>query len=339
MNNLSQFAPLAGTAFSVLLFLIAANWILKRINSRRIKKRLMPRQFIMLALSLAGLVAVIIALPVSDATRNQLIALIGVLLSAVVAFSSTTIVSNFMAWNMMRITRPFQIGEFIKVGDYFGRVTEQGLLDTEIQTESRELISLPNSYLIANPVSAIQPSGAIVSAELSLGYDIHHSRIQRILIGAAENAGLEDPFVRIIQLGDYSVTYRISGLLPEVRSLISTRSDLMRKVLDALHGNKIEIVSPSFMNQRRMDGRRVIAAPPVIKTADAPQADAEVIMFDKADLAQQRDQTKQRLHKEIKELEEQAALADGDEKQKLEALAAIKRARLEKIDRPLEESE
>lgn len=69
------------------------------------------------------------------------------------AFSSTTMFSNIIAGNMMRFTRPFITGDFIRVNDYAGRVTERGLFDCEIQTENRELIVIPNNFLINNPVT------------------------------------------------------------------------------------------------------------------------------------------------------------------------------------------
>ena len=258
--------PLFGIAASVLLFLFGMNWLLLRRHPEFGNERKLSRQLAMLGLTVAGAVAIVLALPVSVSTRNQLLALIGVLLSAVVAFSSTTIVSNCMAGIMLRITRPFRTGDFIRVGEHFGRIAERGLLDTEIQTEYRELVSLPNTYLISHPVTVVRSSGTIVSATLSLGYDVHHARIQTLLITAAQEAGLEEPFVQIIELGNYAVTYRVSGLLTEVKSMLTTRSNLFRQILDTLHGNGIEIVSPAFMNQRRMDDQTKTVPSPVMET-------------------------------------------------------------------------
>ena len=44
-------------------------------------ERLFPRQLIMLGLTLLGLLAVVLVLPVSDTSRNQLMGLIGILIS------------------------------------------------------------------------------------------------------------------------------------------------------------------------------------------------------------------------------------------------------------------
>lgn len=67
---------------------------------------------------------------------------------------------------------------------------------------------------------------------------------------AARESGLTDPFVHVRELGEYSIRYRVAGLLEKVGSLISARSRLREAKLDSLHAAEIEIVSPSFMNQR-----------------------------------------------------------------------------------------
>ena len=114
-------------------------------------------------------------MPLSEAIQNQILALIGILLSGVIAFSSTTIVSNVMAGLVLRFNKPFRLGDFVRVNGFSGRVAEMGLLETEIQTETRELIAFANTILINSPVTVVRSSGAIVSVELSLGYEIHHS--------------------------------------------------------------------------------------------------------------------------------------------------------------------
>ncbi|MEO6201684.1 MAG: mechanosensitive ion channel family protein, partial [Nitrospirales bacterium] len=94
---------------------------------------------------------------------------------------------------------------------------------------------------------------------MSLGYDISHKTIEKLLAEAALAANLTDPFVHIMELGDYSVTYRVSGFLVEVKQLLSARSNLRAKMLTTLHNAGIEIVSPVVMNQRRLaDGLRVL---------------------------------------------------------------------------------
>ncbi len=77
-----------------------------------------------------------------------------------------------MAGLMLQAVRHIRPGVFLRVGDHFGRVSEQGILHTEIQAEERNLTTLPNLYLVSNPVTVVRSSGTIISASESLAYDI-----------------------------------------------------------------------------------------------------------------------------------------------------------------------
>lgn len=313
------FLPIVITLPLVCLFLWLANWLLIRRHKDFGNERKFPRQLIMLGLVIAGIVAVAMALPASVSTRNQVIAFLGLVVSGIFAFSSTTIFANLMGGIMMRITRPFRAGDFIEVKDVFGRVSERGLLDTEIQTETRQLIAVPNTFLINNPVSVIRSSGTIVSASVSLGYDVHHGVLEPLLKEAAAASGLEDPFVHVSELGDFSVTYKVNGMLKDVKSLLTSRSRLLTSILDTLHREGIEIVSPNFMNQRPLkDGQQFI--PHMIHGVEQElEAKAEELAFDKAEEAEKRELEQMRLQEEI----------DGLEAKLKEAVEELERTSLE----------
>ncbi len=309
-----SFVPLLLTTLAVTVVLGTAHWLMLGRHTGLGNSAKLPRQLTMLGLSIVGAVSLALALPVSESTRNQVIGLIGVLLSGMLAFSSTHILSNLMAGVMLRMTRSFHTGDFIRVEAHFGRVTERGLFDTEIQTEQRELVSLANSYLIAHPVAVVRSSGAIVSATLTLGYDVHHARVQPLLLEAASSVGLEDPFVHILELGNFSIAYRISGLLTEVNTLITARSNLNRAILDTLHRDGVEILSPSFMSQRRVpDGALVMPTTPSQPAAAPEESAAEEVVFDKAEEATQRSLARKALRVQLAHSEKQLAAVEGDE--------------------------
>src|SRR5210317_512337 len=153
-------------------------------------------QLIMLALTMAGALAVIIALPVDDVLRGQLLSLIGILLSAAIALSSTTFIGNILAGIMLKAIKSVRPGDFITVGDLTGRVTEMDLLHTQVQTEFRDLVTVPNLFMVTQPLHVVRKSGTIVGCKLSLGYDVHHERVEEILLAAASRVGLKDAFVQ-----------------------------------------------------------------------------------------------------------------------------------------------
>jgi len=311
---LKHWLPLTVT----LLFVFVGLNLSKRVlfNSKKFpsNEHLFPRQLLMLALILAAVIAIVVSLPLPSETQSEILKLIGLLLSGILAFASTSVFTNLAAGAMMRFTQPFRTGDFVRIDQYFGRITERGLFDCEIQTETRELISLPNAWLIGRPISTARSSGTIVSVNLSLGYDLHHSTIEDLLKKAALDSGLEDPFVHIQELGDYSVTYKVNGLLKDVKNLLTARSKLYTSVLDFLHNNNVEIVSPAFMNQRRLaDNQRIL--PQSAQSKQEPkrarkQTVAEDIVFDKAENAAQTEKRKQELIAQREELEQQLEEAD-----------------------------
>lgn len=345
MDTLLLIMPLLITLSTVVIALILAHKIL--LNEQTLTKdNQLSRKLILLLLYVLSFLSVSLALPVADSTRNQVIGLFGIVLSGVIAFSSTSIVGNIMAGIVLRFTKPFKTGDFIRVDQYFGRVTEKGLFDTEIQTEQRELVAFTNSFLTSNPITITRTSGTILSANLSIGYDHHHDKITQLLITAANNCQLEEPFVQIIELGNYSISYRVSGLLTEVKSMISSRSRLYANILDTLHQAQIEIMSPNFMNTRN-----IADAPPAIpkatetspehiaKHAD-PSSDTtpEDIIFDKAEEAEQKERSRTELSEDIKALNEQLKDAKDEQKNRLELQIARKKEQLHTIKtKPIQE--
>lgn len=240
-------------ALTVFVILGASFWIYGKLSKRLTEKSgsNYHSQLLMLGMSLLALILVLVALPMDNELRGQLLSLTGILLSAVIALASTTFVGNVMAGAMLRTIRNCRPGDYIEITEFAGRLSEMDLLHCEIQTEESDLVTLPNLYMVTNPMKVLRSTGTQVTATLSLGYDVPRKDIEEQLILAAEKAGLETPLVQIRELGDFSVTYRIAGILTDTKTLLSTRARLLAAVLDQLHEANIEIVSPTFMNQRQ----------------------------------------------------------------------------------------
>jgi len=332
-------------AIVVLLTLLSV-WLVRRWAERR--AGVIPggtafqRDVLTMVIVTAAAVPLLIALPVGEHTRDSLFTLFGIAVTAVVSLGSSTFASNAMAGFMLRLIRQFKVGDYIHVEEQFGRVTERGLLHTEIQTEHSDLVTFPNLHMVTHPVRVVRPSGTFISTKLSLGYDVHNRSVEQLLLEAAESVGLESPFVRILELGDFSVTYEVAGKLTDTKRFLSARSALSRAVLDSLHGAGVEIVSPAFMNQRRIpDNQPVIPEAPVavaaVTTADAKGPDSEV--FDKAERVEKLSKLKEelvRLTSEIAELEKKAKGAATEEKERLDRAIGQRKAISARLSRRIE---
>ena len=104
-------------------------------------------QLIQTAAIVVAILFLILLMPIDTGLRDQLLRLYGLVISATIALSSTTLVGNMMAGVMLRVIGNCKPGNYITVGDYFGRISEMDLFHTEIQTEERDLTTLPNLAL------------------------------------------------------------------------------------------------------------------------------------------------------------------------------------------------
>lgn len=295
LNLLLRFWP---AALTVVIF-GGAIWLSNRVLGSREKGQTgakFRRQLTGFLLVNIGIVTFLVALPLADELRGQLLALVGIVVSAALALSSTTLLGNMMAGAMLRLIKSYRVGDFLRVADHFGRVSEMGLLHTEIQTEDRDLVTLPNLYLVNNSYRVLRSSGTIISASCSIGYDIHHRQVEQRLIEAAERAELQEPFVHVVDLDDYAVTYRVAGLLTDIKQLLSTRSRLRVAMLDALHEAGIEIMTPLVQAQRpvALDLQMIPPAQVPAPTPETtpPTKSPEDIAFDKAEAAEAREELK-----------------------------------------------
>lgn len=269
----------------VLLGIITVLFSLNHFLREYWESRRFQFQLTMLVLSLLSCVLVIIVLPINETLRGELLTLFGVLLSASIAFSSTTFIGNILAGFMLKVIKNIKLGDYITVNDVTGRTTEMSLLHIEVQTEQSDLVTIPNTVMVTQPVKVVRSTGTIISVDISLGYDVPRSKISELLCLAVEDAGLTDSFVQIRELGDFSVTYRAAGRITDTSALLSIKSNLYGAVLDRMHGAKIEIVSPNFMNTRTVQDVQMIPKGQKHSPKENSDGSVEKIIFEKAEKA------------------------------------------------------
>lgn len=298
-------------------------------------------QLIMFVAVLLGLLGLLIAMPFEENLRGEVFQLVGWVLSAAVALSSTTFLGNLIAGGMLRTIQNFELGDWVRVDGHFGRVTERGLLHTEIQTEDRDLTTLPNLLMATKPVKVVRSSGTIISAAVGIGYDVPHARVETSLLRAAATIELEDAFVSITELGDFAVTYRVAGKLNQVDRMISRRSKLRRAMLDALHEDEIEIMSPTFINVANRKAAEPVIPGEIGGGREAPKAPEETA-FDKADVAkglEAKRATIVELAEKKAEIEKRLGSLDGQEKAELEKERDRMVLESERLQKELEDDE
>ena len=291
-------------------------------------------QLLAVMITVVGLLVAILLLPESIDSELAF-SVVGLVLTGLVAISSQSIIANAMAGLMLRSVASFRAGDFIEVAGHVGRVSERGLFHTEIQTPDRDLVTLPNSLMVNEPVKVVRSSGTIVSMSVSLGYDISHDELRPLLREAGLQAELADPFVQILELGDYAVGYRVGGFLEDPVNLLSARSELRKAVLDTLTDAGIEIVSPVHI------ARREVGAEPMLPDASRKQVIVDVpaasaMVFDKAEAAGRLESARAELGQAeaaLDRLRSERYGAAGIGRERLERAVAEQQRRVDELER------
>ncbi|MGM0620386.1 MAG: mechanosensitive ion channel family protein [Bacteroidota bacterium] len=336
-NILKSLAEPGSILLLLVLLLVLNNYIFRRLSSVTSRGNV-TKNSISLFLVLFGTLALILTLPIESELKGQILSFLGIIISATIALSSTTLLGNLIAGIMNNSMKRFRNGDLIKIDQMQGRVTKKSIFHTEIQLEDSNFLTIPNLYIASNPVKLTRKTNSVISTSVSLGYDVSRTKIEEALKEAALEANLTDPYVYITNLGDFSVVYQIHGFLEDSSKFYSTRSLLNAKVMDVLHKNRIEIVSPNFVNQRRMEGKEFI--PKVTAEKETPQDKEapEELIFDEAIKSEKIEKKKDQLIEINKNLAGQKEkLKEQKDKQKV---AKIKSAidKLEKQKKQMEKN-
>ena len=101
---------------------------------------------------LIGALVFILSLPIEQNIKGQILSFLGIIISAGIALSSTTVLGNLIAGIMNNSMNRFRNGDLIRVADFQGRVTEKGAFHTEIQLEDSNFMTIPNLFIAKHPV-------------------------------------------------------------------------------------------------------------------------------------------------------------------------------------------
>ena len=198
----------------LIILLIVNSWIFKKIKSTTSNGNI-TKGAIAFFLILTGILVFILDLPIDKSLKGQILGFLGIIISAGIALSSTTVLGNLIAGIMNNSMNRFRNGDLIKIGEFHGKVIRKSIFHTEIQLEDSNFITIPNLYIANNPVKLTRKTNTVISTSVSLGYDISREKIEEALRDAANEIGLSDPYVYIISLGDFSVVYKIHGFLED----------------------------------------------------------------------------------------------------------------------------
>lgn len=258
---------LPGIFISVIIFLLA--WVATRISTEffaSVETR--PSDSTMLNTHTAPatrrivnaslwLFAIAMAYPYLPGSHTDAFKGLSVIIGLMASIGASGVVGQIASGVMIVYTSALKRGEYVRIQDYEGTVTELGLFVTRLRTGLGEEIALPNTFVLSNVTRNFSRidgcRGYVLDTPVTIGYDTPWRQVHAMLLEAASTIPeiRETPPAYVVQsaLSDFYVEYKlvvcVDTEVPATRARVA--SNLHAAIQDAFNRNGVQIMSPHYV--------------------------------------------------------------------------------------------
>ncbi len=262
------------TAKSIAIYILIriTTFVVKRMFSRSVNRegRLAAdktragflQSIVVAAVYIMGCTAILALIPGMDKVSTSILASAGIGAMAV-GLASQEALSNIVGGMFIVFTRPFKVGDYIKVDDIVaGTVMEISLRHTVIRNAENRMILVPNSTM--NTATIVNSSfgdpatcslievGVSYSTDLDRAIEVMREEIMKhpMLIDrrtkAEKNDGTPQVIIRVITLGDSSITLRAWAWANSAGDAFALKCDSLKAIKERYDKEGIDIPFPTF---------------------------------------------------------------------------------------------
>lgn len=182
---------------------------------------------------------------------------LSVLVGLVLSLGSTGLVTQAMSGLVVVYSRALRRGDFVRVNDVEGVVSEVAALATKVVNVRNEEVTIPNSVLVASPIHNYSKlagtHGTLLSCRVTIGYDAPWRQVHAMLVKAAERTPSvradPTPYVYQRALSDFYVEYELFAHVDNAEQRIPILSALHASIQDVFNEHGVQIMSPHFFSQ------------------------------------------------------------------------------------------
>jgi small-conductance mechanosensitive channel len=201
--------------------------------------------------------ALVMAYPYLPGADSEAFKGMSLLLGVMITIGGSSVFGQAASGLVLMYSRTIRVGEFVRIADHEGTVTELGMFTTRIRTGLGEELTLPNSLVLSmvtkNYSRTVKGQGFVLDTTVTIGYDTPWRQVEAMLVEAAHRTEgvLADPPPRVFQtaLSDFYPTYRlvcqaVPGL-PQARA--EALSALHANIQDVFNDYGVQIMSPHYL--------------------------------------------------------------------------------------------
>ncbi|MGB8341342.1 MAG: cyclic nucleotide-binding domain-containing protein [Chthoniobacterales bacterium] len=205
-----------------------------------------------LVATLIFLVALMIVLSVGYHAETQLKGLLagsGVL-AIILGFAAQNLLSSVIAGLSIQIQRPYKVGDWLKVGDNYGEVTEIRWGATRLRTNDAITLHIPNNEMVKQTIVNLSYPTRNHYMRLYMGaeYGAPPNRVKEAILRATIQApGVEKnppPQVFVSEYGESAIIYQIKFTMSTHSGYFETRDAIYTNIWYIFRRRKITIPFP-----------------------------------------------------------------------------------------------
>jgi small-conductance mechanosensitive channel len=202
------------------------------------------------------LFALAMAYPYLPGADSEAFKGLSVLVGLMVSIGASGLVGQAASGLILMYSRTLRTGEFVRIGDTEGTVTELGMFATRVRSGLGEEIVLPNALVLSNTTRNFSRvaggPGFILHTAVTIGYDTPWRQVHALLLEAARRTRgiLAEPAPYVVQtaLSDFYVEYKLVAYAgpgaPRLRA--EAMSLLHAAIQDVFNEYGVQIMSPQY---------------------------------------------------------------------------------------------
>ena len=184
---------------------------------------------------------------------------ISVFFGLMLTLGSTGVMTHAMSGLVLIYSRALRKGDWIRLADNEGQVSEIGVLATKILTRENYIVTVPNAVVVSGKIvnlSAESSDGGFnLTTSVTIGYDTPWRQVHALLeLAARRTPGVDQqiaPVVRKLGLLDWYSSYELQVRLLPATKLPDGRNALHSSIIDVFNEFGVQIMSPNYVMQPR----------------------------------------------------------------------------------------
>ena len=242
---LTSFLVLAGTwLFNQLLLRFFEN-----LGVRFTEQRLRIHQVGTFIRFFLYIVAIVVSVFLSFQMSKELLLALGGTIAVTVGFALKDLAASLIASLTILVDKPFQVGDRVTFGGYYGEITAIGLRSVRLVTLDDSVVTIPNNKFLTD-IAATGNAGALdmlIQMDFFIGADQNVELAKRIVndaITSTRYAYLKKPHAvmvnQVIQGNYFAVRLRAKVYVLDVRYEKALETDVTERVMAGFRGAKIQ---------------------------------------------------------------------------------------------------